>query len=665
MSIVAPEQQTVAPPQTVALPLPVGVRPWIVANRRLLVRRFASLAFNLSTGGLPYWELFLFTDRSLIDPNNASRRNPSNFYTSRQDGGLRAAGMNGEASFLVPSVVLRGFTAAVPKPAAIYYTVAAYATPDGSSPALPATPQQLAIDAPFVAISPDFAVDTVDQVLGVRSNRLRVVAQALADAPAPVVPTPAPVPAADSPTVVQGPEVVSTPTPPSTPEPQMSADEDRAAGEDGCGYYAAHPEILSGEQNGHNGQNGHDEQIRAPLVAAARPPAPVDDAPYDDGYGEYDNGWNAQEQSWAGAQAAPFPIGFTEPAALVDEEEAGWSDELQGVDRNFAYRGLDEPDAQGGNGVAAPVTEPEAPTAPALTLARPLAPTIEEKLTIIEKVAGAESGTERYGAINADGEFKGRFGPDHPAYHHHHIGVSYGIIQFTQESGNLGRLLLMMRDRNEQAFGQIFGENAAELLQVTTAQGTASSESTDGRSARTQPVGGADLWEEPWIGRFREAGAVTEFQAAQNELAATAFVDPVLRFAGDLGLDTDRALTMVVDRAVQMGVNGARHWIIAAVGPISTPALRQQACAALGFGDLAAFQRAADLEPDNLWGPVTHAALVGALRSLGSGSPVAIPTVDQMLDAMVRRADGDSAFWAGRVKRLRTSAGFTDQAYAR
>jgi hypothetical protein len=36
-----------------------------------------------------------------------------------------------------------------------------------------------------------------------------------------------------------------------------------------------------------------------------------------------------------------------------------------------------------------------------------------------------------------------------------------------------------------------------------------------------------------------------------------------------------------------------------------------------------------------------------------------------MLDAMVRRADADNAFWASRVKRLRTATGLTDHPYAR
>jgi hypothetical protein len=245
------------------------------------------------------------------------------------------------------------------------------------------------------------------------------------------------------------------------------------------------------------------------------------------------------------------------------------------------------------------------------------------------------------------------------------VGLSYGLIQFTQESGSLGRLLAMMRDRDAATFRQIFGDHADELIEVTTAPGPPAAESPDGRSARTQPIDGTDLWDEPWISRFRQAGQVTAFQAAQNELAATAYLDPVVGFAGDMGLDTDRALAMTLDRSVQMGVAGALHWITAAVGPISTPALRQQALAALDFGDLGAFQVAWHLQPDNLWGPLTHAGLVGALRQLGSASPIPLPTLDQMLDAMVRRADADDAFWASRVKRLRTADGFTDHPYTR
>src|SRR5258708_5832794 len=112
MSTVAPVQPTATQPPAAAPP-PVGVPPWTVANRQVPVRRFPSLGFTISTGGLPYWEVLLFTDRSLADPSNASRRTPATFYSSRQDGGLRPAAPTGDNVFLVPSAVLRGFAAAL------------------------------------------------------------------------------------------------------------------------------------------------------------------------------------------------------------------------------------------------------------------------------------------------------------------------------------------------------------------------------------------------------------------------------------------------------------------------------------------------------------------------------------------------------------------------
>jgi hypothetical protein len=301
-----------------------------------------------------------------------------------------------------------------------------------------------------------------------------------------------------------------------------------------------------------------------------------------------------------------------------------------------------------------------APPAAAVPSAQPL--TIEDKRQIIEQIARSESGKARYGAINSDGEFKGRFGPGHPAYQRYHIGISYGIVQFTQDSGMLGRLLQLMFERDPETFRATFGPQAGELLRTTTTAGPSSREQPDGRSARVQPVGGADLWEEPWLTRFRQAAEHVSFQAAQNQLAASAFLDPILQFAAWLGLDTDRALTIVVDRAVQMGLDGARRWIIDAVGPIQTAALRQQALSALGKTDLRSFQAATlGLVADDQWGPLTHAAMVAALQQLGSGSPIPIPTRDQMLNAIVRRA-ADTP-WAERAARLRSSPEFRDVVY--
>lgn len=658
--------QPAAPPTTLPVavaPPPVATAaPRITATRRLLTRRFTSLGFTVSSGARPFWEVLLFTDRTLIDPAHASRRTPSTFYASRQDGGLRPGTTTDDALFIVPSAVLRGFAAAVPKPSAIYYTVATYAAADGTNPMFPEPPTQLALDAPSVQVASDFTTDTVDAVLGVSANRLRVVAQAAATDPAtaPTVGTPSP-----------------APTNGAAP-PTLTPVDDVAGGEDGFSYLATHPEPTSVPA-------APAPTPAAPTTAAPAPapvprpgpgPGPADgyehhhrddhdaaagDDDYDDGFGD--------QGGWAAGQAAAFPAGYIEPDPLIDEDAApsGWappSQELAGVASAHQYHALDEPSPDAGTVPVAAAAPPPPAAAPAVAAA-PLTLTIDDKRAIIERIAGSESGADRYGAINADGEFKGRFGPDHPAYQRFHVGLSYGIVQFAQDGGSLGVLLTMMRARDAATFAQTFGPHSDELVTVTTAAGPPASQCPDGRSARTQPVDGADLWEEPWISRFRAAGQVTAFQAAQNELAATQYVDPMLPFCGNFGLDTDRAVTICVDRSVQMGVGGAQQWIAAAVGPIATPTLRQQALSAVGATDLASFQSSHGVTADNIWGPQTHAALVGAIRALGAASPIPLPTVDQMLDSITRRADADGVTWANRVKTLRGATGFTDQPYAR
>jgi hypothetical protein len=375
-------------------------------------------------------------------------------------------------------------------------------------------------------------------------------------------------------------------------------------------------------------------------------------------YGEgYRNGnGHKRKDGWAGAQALVYPAGMAEPAPLDDDTDEGYEEE--GYDTiGSEYASIeslslgsygDEADALG----LASAMGGESPPQPF---------TVDDRLAMIEAVAQFESGGKGYAAINPDGEFAGRF-PNHAANGRYHVGLSYGIVQFTQDSGNLGRLLQMMHERDPQAFAQIFGPNADELLAVTNAPGPESGQVPGGRSARVRPVAGADLWEQPWLERFTRAGGVPRFQAAQNELAAALFIDPMLQFAGWLGLNTDRGLAMVFDRAVQMGLNGAKLWIADACGPVQTAAQRQQALAALGHADLLAFQKATPgLAQDGQWGPNSHAALTAALRRLAAGSPVPVATRDQMLDAMVRRAA--SMPFAKRVAHLRQSTAFHDVEY--
>jgi hypothetical protein len=656
--------------------------PQITPNRYSLDNHFPQLAFTIYTGDKPYYEVLLTSNQALFDTQQSTARSPANFYPARPEDRRLQPAMGGSAVFIVPQAVLHAFVSATPRPQAIYYTVVAYTDATGAQPTFAQPPETLTSNAPSVSLSSDFRAETLSTVLGIPITKLRRH---------------------------EGEERTAGELlfKPSVPSP---ADEDGATIMTLAETESSRPEVP---------QDGYER-----YHAASAQPAPLAQG-YDDGFGEWpalfeSHSLSVDEGEYEGdnwgdnspfisAQESIYPPGTAEPATLHDAEEPLFP-EYQVEDASaFTYDGfgpptaaLEKPDppveteydeepandaveADNGNtyrdeaddyGYEAAFTDeevndivtPELPYEPlsASTLGNGASPqplTIEAQRAIIERIGQFESGQTRYGAMNRDGEFRGLFGHNHPAYNRYHIGLSYGIVQFTQDSGNVGRLLNMMRTRDATRFESIFGANANALIRVTTAAGPSSAQSPNGRSARVQPVGGADLWEEPWIGRFAQAGQHVPFQAAQNELAAQLFITPILPFARWLDLTTDRALTTVVDRAVQMGVGGARAWIMRAAGPIQTLSQRQQALAALNHVDLLNFQRATPgLGNDGEWGPQSHAALTAALRALGPASPIVIPTRDQILDALVRHASRER--WGHRVQTLRNATDFSDIEYS-
>lgn len=609
--------------------------PRITASSRRIENRFPGLSFNVDTGGHAFYEVLLATDSQLFEPAKASMRSPANFYSSRQSGGLIPAAETVHP-FFVPSAVLRGFGQAVPRPNAIFYTVIAYDDGDGANPAFAQPPSLLSTAAPSVSISRDFTGATLATVLAVSVDKLQRVGSSQA-APSP----PSPKEDAGEGEDGYGALYVPPPAPPAPPQAAVPEPAAHAAAEPAHPVddfrLAVLPLVAPPTVTPPAGVQPPD-----PLLPGQRAPGPAASVPHNGHSGH--NGHGALSL----ALGADFDPGQAAPGYLAGDDGDGGSgygssaalgaDYQDEVDELDLYPGrfqaLDEP--QQAAGAAAP----------------PL--TVDDKMRLIDRVAQFESGGD-FSAVNADGEFEGRFGADHPAYHRYHVGLSYGFVQFTQDSGKLGQLLKMMQDRDPDEFARVFGSDSGQLISITTASGPPSARSPGGRSARVQLVAGADLWQEPWLSRFRTAGANPRFQAAQRELAACAYLDPMLQFAGWLGLNTERALTMVADRSIQMGLGGARRWIISAVGPLEAEATRRQALAALGYPDLRSFQAATrGLRVDGEWGPNTHAAMVSALRALGPASPVPIPTTDQMIEAMVRR--GASEPWHSRTEALRAAA---------
>jgi hypothetical protein len=607
--------------------------PRIMASRRQIDNRFPTLGFNVDTGGHAFYEVLLATDSQLFDPAKASMRTPENFYSSRQSGGLIPAA-EAVHPFFVPSAVLRGFGQAVPRPRSIYYTAIAYDDKDGANPAFAHQPSSLSTAAPSVAISPDFTGATLATVLAVSVDKLQRVGTSHR-APPPLSPAEDAGEGEDGYGALPVPPAAAAHAPPvAAPQPSASGFAAVESAHPANDFrLAVFPQVLSPSAASPAGV-----QPRDPLLPGQRAPGSARRGAEHNGH----NGHAALDL----ALGADFDRDQTAPGYLADDGDGdssysmsaapgvGYQDEVDELDLHpSGFQSLDTPQA-------------------GATAARPL--TVDDKMRVIDRVAQFESGGD-FSAVNADGEFEGRFGADHPAYHRYHVGLSYGFIQFTQDSGKLGELLKLMQGRDPDEFTRVFGPDSSQLIAVTTASGPPSAKSPGGRSARVQPVAGADLWQEPWLSRFRTAAANPRFQAAQRELAAHAYLDPMLQFARWLGLDTERALTMVVDRSIQMGLGGARRWIISAVGPLAAEAARRQAMTALGYSDLRSFQAATPgLRADGEWGPDTHAAMVSALRALGPAAPVPVPTTDQMVEAMVRR--GASEAWHSRVETLRAAA---------
>ncbi len=697
-----------------ASPTPAGPLPLITPNCRRIDRRRRDLSFGVRAHLRPYFEVLLTTDRSLFDPANASRRTPANFYAGRQDGGLLRSSAD-ETAYIVPAAVLQRFAEARPRPSEIFYTVAAYDTPDGP-PLLAQPPALLATTAPSVLLGADFESRAMASVLAIPADKLQSFGDVSASLPPAAAAATYDAYAADPSAATYGSladddlgeaatgalswtvddldeqaaahaaaaweqvfDADSAPVDAAAAVDEWADDELAGAygdddGPEASGYAAYEEEDDDPpftEQQAAADDDDYDDGLDAPdpssALAAGGYDEPYDDASetfaaededddelgagsasfqaddettaaqlaYDDGYGGEPY---ADEASWngAGAAAAPLADDGAENETLADQFGAELDD--------GAFDDLD------------------AGPAPSHAAAATVALDIPAKIAILAKIGRKfESGKDGYGAMYADGEFSDR---RFTQYQRWHVGLTYGFIQFTQDSGGLGRVLELMRDRDRAAFDRIFGPDADALVRITNLKGPSGAKlvAQGGRSVRVAPVAGYDIWDPrgPWPARFKAAGAHDPFKAAQNELAVRMFLDPNLDFAAGLGLMTERALAVVVDRAIQMGSGGARGWIIKAVGPVRTDAQRQQALAALGRSGIEDFQRSAGMQPDAAFGPLTHAALVGALRGLGARSPIPMPTRGQLLGQIAERAEAEKRYWAHRPRKLLTDPDFAD-----
>jgi len=122
--------------------------------------------------------------------------------------------------------------------------------------------------------------------------------------------------------------------------------------------------------------------------------------------------------------------------------------------------------------------------------------TENEKKQIMASVATCEMSKDGFGSINADQEFVGRKfnkkGIETSYSRIVHIGLSYGVIQFTQDGGELGNVLKKMKEKNERKFVEIFGGGNASIannLIVLTTSGR-----PDLKDDSEVPLSGLSYW---------------------------------------------------------------------------------------------------------------------------------------------------------------------------
>jgi hypothetical protein len=582
----------------------------ISPSRRRIDPVSPSLAFTIDTGGLPFCEVLLALDAALFLGERGGDRTSANFHSSRESAKLiRAAG--GVGLYVVPARVLQTFLAAAAPYRSIYFTAIAYATESAEAPRFEHPPELLAQRAQSIPLPLTKAAGAqmMPTAMGIR------VRGALTAPEEPAARPPRAPSMGQSAMRHEDARIVRRRAP--THRSQVDDLDYRDGG-------TAPPVVRRSAASALD----YDDGVESPASMSER--API----------EYDDGVEAPRAP--SAFAAAFPGNGARAGYGDDDLEAAAaplartkaSPPPSGASWDAAFDALDEDE-----GLATPPLTERSPSPPAGVPATPMQLSAEVKRHIVETVAALDTGAARYDALNLDGEFRGRFGQNDPHYQRAHAGLGFGIGPFGQDNGTLGQLLEAMRTRDPAEFAAIFGPAADELVRVTTAPGPRSTASPEGRSARVQPVESNDLWEEPWIGRFKKAAEHAPFQAAQNQLAATLFLDPVVPLAHTLGIATERGLAMLFERSREVGADGAASFAVEALETARTEAERMGALQGLGHAGLAEFQKAAAIEPaDGTWSVASRAALIGALRSLGASAPVQLPGYREAIERLATAA---------------------------
>jgi peptidoglycan hydrolase-like protein with peptidoglycan-binding domain len=128
-------------------------------------------------------------------------------------------------------------------------------------------------------------------------------------------------------------------------------------------------------------------------------------------------------------------------------------------------------------------------------------------------------------------------------------GITWGIIGFTLQGGELGRIVLQIQDRHPALVKQAFGAKTDQLLEIL--RGPKARQIAFANAISLGPS--KSRLAEPWRSAFRSFGELPAVQALQLERADRDYFRPAKQAARGLRLKTELGLALAFDIHVQNG----------------------------------------------------------------------------------------------------------------
>ena len=213
------------------------------------------------------------------------------------------------------------------------------------------------------------------------------------------------------------------------------------------------------------------------------------------------------------------------------------------------------------------------------------------------------------------------------------VGVSWGILQWTQAGGGLATILEAVNQAVPGALAAAWGGAAGAVLATVRARSLARVEWPGDAQF---PAGAYSLWTGPFLRGWVTLGKMTPVQAVQRQVAEQGeHMKGAIELARMFNLRTERALVLFFNRTVHQGVAGATGparkllaWY--AEDPTRRPAAPLHVLGQYAWFCASKFRRTSTPDPVGEWVQVTGAEPELALLDDGTvkliSDPIVAPT---------------------------------------